>query len=64
MTIAWHKNRLRDLLAMSREQVEAIAAQCGIRLGKSKAATVRAIEKREFTNLRTANKLPLIQGIF
>ena len=56
--------RIEELKKLSRDEVEALATSQGIRPSKTKIGTIRSIEAREFTDRRTAQKLPQIKKIF
>lgn len=64
---AYNKDaRIAALKALPRDQVEETARALGIRTkpGESTIGICRAIEAREFSDLRTAQKLPQIKDIF
>lgn len=56
--------RVDKLKRLGRAGVEALAKARGVRVEKTVVGTARAIEKREYTDKRTAQKIPLIKEIF
>lgn len=56
--------RVDELKKLGRAEIEALAKAKGVRVEKTVIGTARAIEKREYTDKRTQQKIPLIKEIF